>query len=330
MQTASENKSFQAFVKEIVDRDVTGIVSVFGNIDDGGDQIHTGAFKKTIKENRGRNRIRHLWQHDWSQPPVAAIKELREVGQDELPSEIRRQYPTAEGGLLVKRTYLETERGNEILAALRSGALNEMSIGYDPIKYDFDEIEEGDLKGYVIRHLRELRLWDTSDVNWGMNPATSGSKAIVPFKSAGITQKEVALIPQRNQIEDWHYAYVNEEQKLFLHHGAHGQAHWLAVRDSMFELIQAKHDLTIMERRGIYNHLKNHYEEYGEPAPSFDQIELGYLLKQAQGLAVGDLAQFADSITSIRNTVGAEPHSNALTQKQIRRRLDLLSREFDF
>lgn len=329
MQTASESKTLPSSVKEISERTVTGIVAAFGNVDDGADIIHEGAFKKTIKENGGRNRVRHLWQHDFTQPPIATIKELREVGIDEIPSEIRRKYPEVKGGLLVKRTYLETPRGDEVLAGLRSGALTEMSFGYDPIKYDFNELEDGDLKGLVIRNLRELRLWDTSDVNWGMNPATSGSKSVVPFKSAGVVEPNIVFIVMRNEIEDWHYALVDDDRKLFLHHHGHGKANWLAVRDSMSDLLEAKHDLTVLEQRGVYNHLKSHYEEYGNPVPSFKLVELAYTLQQAKRLTQDDekLQIVADSITSIQRQLRAEP-SKTLTP-DYRRRLDLLSRQID-
>jgi len=82
------------------------------------------------------------------------------------------------GGLLVAREYLETERGNEVLAGIRAGAINEMSFAYDMVKCDFEEVED-DAKGLVmVRNLRECKLYDTSDVVFGMNPATVASKAI--------------------------------------------------------------------------------------------------------------------------------------------------------
>lgn len=162
---------FQA-VKQIEGRTVTGFAGIFGNIDSGNDRTWAGAFKKTIAERS--DRVRHLWQHDMMQPPIAAIRELRECGKEDLPADLRKKYPDATGGLLVVREYLSTPRGDEVLEGIRSGAISEMSFGYDPIKYDF----EGDPKKgeTTIRNLRECRLWDTSDVNWGMNEATVASK----------------------------------------------------------------------------------------------------------------------------------------------------------
>lgn len=78
-----EYKALPTFVKAVEDRTVTGIASVFGNVDSYGDIVQRGAFKKTVQENA--RRIRHLWMHDPYQPPTAVVRSLREVGTDELP-----------------------------------------------------------------------------------------------------------------------------------------------------------------------------------------------------------------------------------------------------
>src|SRR5512139_317908 len=135
-----EYKSFVQQVKQVDGRVVTGFAAIFGNVDGGNDRTWKGAFKKTISERSGR--VRHLWQHDLTQPPIAAIRELREVGKDDLPDEMRKRHPDATGGLLVVREYLSTPRGDEVLEGIRTGAISQMSFGYDPIKYDF----EGDVK----------------------------------------------------------------------------------------------------------------------------------------------------------------------------------------
>jgi HK97 family phage prohead protease len=171
-----EYKSLQLEVKDIGDdgRTVTGFAAIMGNIDAGGDRLFKGAFKKTLRDNGGR--VKHLWQHDMSQPPIAAVKELREVGRDELPEGVQKVYPEATGGLMVVRKYLETPRGDEILAGIVSGAISEMSFAYDALRYDFEEVKGDDEPGITVRNLKEVRLWETSDVVWGMNAATVASK----------------------------------------------------------------------------------------------------------------------------------------------------------
>lgn len=165
-----EYKAFQSFTKGINGRTVEGFAAIFGNVDSGGDIVHKGAFKKTLQENR--KRFRHLWMHNPFEVPTAAIKDISEVGKGDLPKEVKEAYPEATGGLYVAREYLETPKGDEILTAIRAGAINEMSFGYDVVKFDFGTMEDK-----PVRNLKELILYDTSDVTWGMNAATVASKS---------------------------------------------------------------------------------------------------------------------------------------------------------
>ena len=168
-----EYKLLIAQPKAIDGRVVTGLAAITGNVDAGNDRIQKGAFRKTIQENG--KRVRHLWMHDMWQPPTAVIKELVEVGRDDLPEDLKAAHPEATGGLQVAREYLDTERGNEILAGIKAGGIAEMSIGYDPVKFAFEELKtEG--QSVMVRNLKEVRLWDTSDVTYGMNELTVASK----------------------------------------------------------------------------------------------------------------------------------------------------------
>lgn len=166
-----ETKVFTSEIKEINGRSVTGIASVFGNKDSYNDIVHLGSFTKTIQQRS--KFFRHLWQHDFWSPPIAVIKGIREVGKDELPEQLQ-AIEEVEGGLEVTREYLDTPRGNEVLEGIKQGAINEMSFAFDTIKYDFEEDEETE---QTIRHIREVRLWETSDVLWGANPLTVGSRS---------------------------------------------------------------------------------------------------------------------------------------------------------
>lgn len=174
-----EFKTIPQFVSDIDDRTVSGICAVFGNVDYGGDRLHAGAFAKTLQE--GKTRIKFLWNHGadgydiFVTPPIAVIKSIREVGRENLPKKVLEYAPQATGGLEVKREYLRTERATEVLEAIRAGVDLEMSFGYDAIKFDWSK-EDIEGKSVDVRELREVRLWDVSDVNYGMNPATVGAK----------------------------------------------------------------------------------------------------------------------------------------------------------
>ena len=166
-----EYKQLRHATKSIDGRTVTGIAAVHGNVDDGGDKSWPGSFADTNVD--GRDRAVFLWMHDSSAPPTASINYVREVPRAQLPPKVLEFAPDATGGVEVSRSYLDTPRGNEILAGLTAGALNEMSYAYMPIQYDFEEVD-----GKTIRNLRKVQIYDYSDVTWGMNPATVGSKAV--------------------------------------------------------------------------------------------------------------------------------------------------------
>lgn len=167
-----ENKSFP-FVEiksASSDRTKTGICAVFGNVDEGWDRIHFGAFRKTL--NEGRERVVHLWNHNANLPPIAKIIEIRELGKSDLPQEVVDFAPDSTGGLLVKRDYLKHPTAEAVFECLQESIIREMSIGFETVKADYSMEDQKE-----IRELRELKLFDTSDVPWGMNPATLASKS---------------------------------------------------------------------------------------------------------------------------------------------------------
>ncbi len=150
-----EYKATAAAFKALGDKgEYEGHFAIFGNVDDGGDVVHPGAFAKTITE-RAR-RIKVFYAHDWQ----------KLIGP---PPEVLHEDAT---GLYAKgRLTLDSFWGREAWALMRDGALTEGSIGYEPIKWDYEEIQrEGSV--LPIRHLREVKLFEISPVPLGMNPLT--------------------------------------------------------------------------------------------------------------------------------------------------------------
>lgn len=122
---------------------IEGHLSVKGNVDLSNEVVKGGAFKKTLQESKGRLPI--LWQHNASEP-IGMWEEMREDAT----------------GLYVKgRINLEVERGREVFALLKQGAIKGLSIGYDVI---LDKVEKG------VRYLLELKLWEGSVVTFPCNP----------------------------------------------------------------------------------------------------------------------------------------------------------------
>ncbi|WP_313152076.1 HK97 family phage prohead protease [Lacrimispora sp.] len=139
----------------------SGYGAVFENIDSGGDIIEPGAFTKTLAE--GWERVKILALHNDCWLPIGRPLELREDTN----------------GLFLSARVSDTSMGKDIKVLLKDGVLNELSIGYDPIVFDYDS--DG------IRHLREVKLWEVSIVTWAMNPEAT----ITGYKSM---QEPIGLV----------------------------------------------------------------------------------------------------------------------------------------
>ncbi len=121
----------------------SGYAAVFGNVDSGGDIIEPGAFTKTIAEGVGRVKI--LSGHNDALLPIGIPLELREDSR----------------GLFIRAKISDTALGRDVKTLIRDHVLGELSIGYDPVVFEYDETG--------IRHLREVKLWEVSVVTWAMN-----------------------------------------------------------------------------------------------------------------------------------------------------------------
>lgn len=333
-----EHKAFETKVIEADDRTVTGISAVMGVVDAGNDLIFKGAFKKTIGD-RGE-RVKHLWQHDFRMPPIATIVEMKEVGRTELPDEMKRKYPDAKGGLLVKRRYLDTERGNEVLAGLKADppAITEMSFGYDAIKYDYEEIDAGDKGNILVRNLREVRLWDTSDVNWGMNEATVAvMKSALPWEDTGVADaskewgvEQVKFLFEKDEFRELeenerkriaqHYAWTKKNPPVdlgdmrFLHHevsksGEVGKVVLNGVLAAMKELAQADPQIPYADRKDVYTHLAKHLEQFDVQPPAYAVLELywsvGTAIKVLSADPQADFGKISFDPTGVLNQLNA-------------------------
>ena len=141
-------REYKAFKFELDNVDETtgefsGHALVFDNVEDGNDIMERGAFAKTIVENF--ERIKILSQHNECDLPIGKPIELREDGK----------------GLFVRGKISDTQKGRDVQILLKDRVLNEMSVGYEAVDFEYDD------KG--IRHLKEVKLWEISIVTWAMN-----------------------------------------------------------------------------------------------------------------------------------------------------------------
>jgi hypothetical protein len=121
---------------------VEGYASLFGEVDQARDMMMPGAFAQTLKQ-RGVRRIPMLFQHDPAEP-VGVWLELRE--------DFRGLY--ARGRLIP-----EVVRARELLALLRAGTADGLSIGYRTVKSRVDPKTR-------VRRLHQVDLWEISIVTF--------------------------------------------------------------------------------------------------------------------------------------------------------------------
>jgi len=140
-----ERKTVNFEVKEVDEEEgtFTGYAATFSDVPDSyGDIIDPGAFKKTIKAQKGQ--IVCLFNHSIMEP----IGKPTEMSEDE-------------HGLLIKaKLSLGVQRARETLALMKDGVITQMSIGYVTLKEKWID---------NLRHLQELKLYDTSPVVFAAN-----------------------------------------------------------------------------------------------------------------------------------------------------------------
>lgn len=121
----------------------SGYASVFGALDLGNDIVEPGAFAASLRR-RGAEGIRMLFQHD-PDTPIGVWEEVTETPH----------------GLRVRgRITPGTGRGSEVLALMRDGAIDGLSIGFRATR------AVKDASG--ARRILEADLWEISIVTFPM------------------------------------------------------------------------------------------------------------------------------------------------------------------
>jgi Escherichia/Staphylococcus phage prohead protease len=143
------------------DGTVEGYASVFGEIDQARDMMMRGAFAGTLA-TRGIRRIPMLFQHDPAEP-VGIWLELREDHR----------------GLYARgRLIPDVARARELLALLKAGAIDGLSIGFRTVKARVDPRTR-------VRRLHTVDLWEISIVTF---PLLAGAR-VHAVKQATSTAK---------------------------------------------------------------------------------------------------------------------------------------------
>jgi HK97 family phage prohead protease len=155
------------------DGTIEGYASLFGEIDASRDMVLPGAFAQTLKR-RGLRRIPMLFQHDPAEP-VGIWLELREDHRG----------LHARGKLIP-----EVMRARELLALLKAGAADGLSIGFKTVRARIDPKTR-------IRKLAEVDLWEISLVTF---PLLAGAR-VHSVKENGFGARPVSVVRRRAETE---------------------------------------------------------------------------------------------------------------------------------
>lgn len=173
MEFKSQNFEIKA-IPEGKNMFVEGYAAVFGNEDSYNDIIEKGAFTKTIQGKEGK-RIKLCLQHDMDDV-VGKIEELRED----------------EKGLWFKAKISNTTKGKDLAILIEDEAINEISIGYQSIVWEVDEVRN-------VRLLKEVKLYEISFVTRAANEQAVVTATEVKEEKPELTDDE--LLQKRAEID---------------------------------------------------------------------------------------------------------------------------------
>lgn len=155
-----EYKSNYGEIRDVDEKSriVSGILANW-NKDSHNDIIEEGAFNKTLLERK--DKILFLNQHVWKEPHgFFAELEAKPTGLH-----------------FVSNPLPNTSFSNDALELYARGIIKEHSIGFEVIKADYDRDDD-------IRYIKEIKLWEGSNVTLGANPNTP----FTGFKAMGIKE----------------------------------------------------------------------------------------------------------------------------------------------
>jgi HK97 family phage prohead protease len=144
---------------------VIGYASKFGNVDSHGDIVMKGSFARTIKNNG--NRVKTLLHHD----PVQIIGKPLVMREDDK-------------GLYTETKVSNTALGRDLLTLIEDGVIDEMSIGFIPIREEYDKETKANL-------IHEIRLVEYSFVSLASNPEArvEGMKGLAMMNEIAASMK---------------------------------------------------------------------------------------------------------------------------------------------
>jgi len=123
----------------------SGYGSVFETVDSYNEAVAPGAFERSLAE-RPASKVKMLWQHNTYEP----IGVYESMVEDE------------HGLRVAGRILPSVQRGREAIELMKAGAIDGLSIGFVPKKYE-------DVENTGVRRVLEVDLWEVSIVTFPAN-----------------------------------------------------------------------------------------------------------------------------------------------------------------
>ncbi|MFA7265127.1 MAG: HK97 family phage prohead protease [Candidatus Nanopelagicales bacterium] len=139
---------------------VRALVSVFGNVDHGGDKVIPGAFAESIKglHDKASNGVLmpFVFSHAWDDLNafIGLVTDAKE---------------TSEGLEVSAQIYMDDPSGLKAHRLMADGAVKEFSFGYQAQEFAYVKTEDHD---YEIRELTKVDIFECGPCLKGMNPST--------------------------------------------------------------------------------------------------------------------------------------------------------------
>lgn len=165
-----ETKSFDLLEVKTFDDEpgrYQALVSVYENVDHGGDIVEKGAFDEAIQAKAERGgKYPCVWDHHHREPPIG-VSTLESVADGVLQDTHLFVGKSADG--------VVHQRANEVYLGLKHEAITQHSFAYLTHDYRMEQAE-----GKSVRRLTRLEPLEAGPTLFGMNPAT---RTIDPPKS---------------------------------------------------------------------------------------------------------------------------------------------------
>jgi HK97 family phage prohead protease len=154
--------------------ELEGYVSVFNNVDQGGDVVLPGAFKKTLA--------------DWSnaRQPLPLIADHQLTTEGVIGSVVQAREDTY--GLNVRARFSSIPKAQEIRTRMIEGHVRGMSFTYEPKRSHM-----GEKDGRRVRYLQEVRIFEATITPFPMNQLALASAKAGPDDFAADTERLARL-----------------------------------------------------------------------------------------------------------------------------------------